>query len=106
MNKKLQAKDIPDIPILVFLTTKNNSYPDNCGATWYNINDDTGKRIPNSLYNIIDPSVPEKVVRAKMNQLIKRKLVDGCGCGCRGDYVITPLGFEYLHKHYEHLSIT
>ena len=31
---------------------------------------------------------PEKVVQAKGRILIRRGLIDGCGCGCRGDFVI------------------
>lgn len=32
------------------------------------------------------PDVPEKVVLAKLRKLLKRGLVRGCGCGCRGDW--------------------
>ncbi len=38
----------------------------------------------------------EKLILAKMKQLIKRGLVDGCACGCRGDFEITPKGEEWL----------
>lgn len=31
---------------------------------------------------------PEKVIRAKAKRLVKRGLVDGCTCGCRGDFEI------------------
>ena len=31
-----------------------------------------------------------------MKQLIKRELVDGCDCGCRGDFEITAKGEEWL----------
>lgn len=30
--------------------------------------------------------IPEKVVRAKAKRLITRGFVDGCACGCRGDF--------------------
>ena len=30
--------------------------------------------------------IPDQLVLAKMRQLIKRGLVDGCGCGCRGEF--------------------
>lgn len=33
--------------------------------------------------------VPEKVVRAKAKRLIQRGLIDGCVCGCRGDFQIS-----------------
>lgn len=42
------------------------------------------------------PSFPRKVVLAKARQLIKRGLLDGCGCGCRGDFEITDKGRELL----------
>jgi hypothetical protein len=38
------------------------------------------------------PDFPEKVVRAKLHALLRRKLIYGCVCGCRGDFTITPLG--------------
>lgn len=32
------------------------------------------------------PDVPPKVVLAKAKRLIARRLIDGCSCGCRGDF--------------------
>lgn len=32
------------------------------------------------------PHMPAKVVLAKAKRLIERGLVDGCACGCRGDF--------------------
>lgn len=29
---------------------------------------------------------PEKVLRAKLAKLVKRGILDGCTCGCRGDF--------------------
>ena len=34
------------------------------------------------------PGFPRKVITAKCRQLIKRGLLEGCTCGCRGDYYI------------------
>ena len=34
----------------------------------------------------VPTDTPEKVALAKMRSLIKRGLVDGCPCGCRGDF--------------------
>ena len=31
--------------------------------------------------------MPEPVVRAKARRLIKADTIDGCACGCRGDFV-------------------
>jgi hypothetical protein len=32
--------------------------------------------------------IPEKIVRAKARALVRRRLIDGCTCGCRGDFEI------------------
>ena len=42
------------------------------------------------------PDLPAKVVYAKFYQLKKRGLVDGCECGCRGDYCLTFKGAETI----------
>lgn len=39
---------------------------------------------------------PDKVVLAKARRLIRRGLMDGCDCGCRGDFVLTDAGRELL----------
>lgn len=40
------------------------------------------------------PDVPYKVVAAKLSKLLKRGLVTGCDCGCRGDWELTTKGRE------------
>lgn len=35
---------------------------------------------------------PPKVVRAKLASMIRRGLMNGCACGCRGDYYPTEKG--------------
>jgi hypothetical protein len=37
-----------------------------------------------------------KVVLAKAHQLIKRGLLDGCDCNCRGDFELTSKGILLL----------
>lgn len=32
------------------------------------------------------PKIPPKVVLAKLKSMVKRKIIDGCTCGCRGDF--------------------
>ena len=39
---------------------------------------------------------PEKVVLAKARGLIRRGLISGCACGCRGDFELTDRGRELL----------
>lgn len=36
--------------------------------------------------------VPPKVVAAKLSRLLKRGLLSGCDCGCRGDWELTAEG--------------
>lgn len=40
------------------------------------------------------PGVPNRVVLAKLRILLRRKLIDGCGCGCRGDFRVTAAGYN------------
>lgn len=40
--------------------------------------------------------VPWKVLLAKARSLKKRGLLDGCMCGCRGDYELTAAGREVV----------
>ena len=42
------------------------------------------------------PQFPPKVVLAKLRALNKRGLLDGCTCGCRGDWEMTEAGREFL----------
>lgn len=42
------------------------------------------------------PQVPQKVVAAKLRQLMKRGLLTGCSCGCRGDWLLTDAGRDML----------
>ena len=79
-NKSIQAKHLDNYLILNWLS--HQQYP----ATWFKDENST------SLYKIINLDVPEKVVLSKMRSLIKKSLVDGCYCGCRGNFTITEKG--------------
>jgi hypothetical protein len=83
----MQLKDIPDKPILHFLYARKITGLRNC--TWYSGYD-------NSIDVAMPPNTPEKLVIKKMAKLIGRGLVDGCPCGCRGDYEITQKGIDYI----------
>lgn len=83
---KLQCKDIPELPILQLLAKLEGKW-----ATWY---EDIG--IMPSVRPAFPPDIPEKLIRAKMNSLIRTGFVDGCTCGCRGDYEITSFGKFFL----------
>jgi hypothetical protein len=40
----------------------------------------------------VSVQIPEKIVRAKAKRLVRRGLIDGCACGCRGDFLIKADG--------------
>lgn len=80
----MQAKDIPEAPVLRFLATLTIS------ATWY-------PGFANSVQHAMPDGTPEKVVLAKMRAMVKRGLVSGCACGCRGDFMLTPSGHDALN---------
>ena len=44
------------------------------------------------------PGVPEKIVSAKIFKLVRRGLIDGCHCGCRGDLEITSKGRALMRE--------
>lgn len=44
------------------------------------------------------PTVPAKIVLAKVRQLMKRGFVAGCDCGCRGDFEVTDAGRTFLAR--------
>lgn len=71
----MQCKDIPDWPIMVFLSNLNGKW-----ATWGN-----GYSMP-TVQDAMPAGTPPKLQLAKMRQLERRGLIDGCTCGCRGDF--------------------
>ena len=72
MEKKIQAKHIEDETILAIMRKATNP------AKWTQIWD-FEKELPN---------IPIKVVQAKLSSMGKRGIIDGCFCGCRGDFTI------------------
>ena len=86
---RMQAKDVPDEPVLRFLAAHGGP-----GCTIWRHADGTPRE--RSALRGMPDDVPEKVARAKMAALIRRGLADGCACGCRGDFEITPAGRALL----------
>lgn len=76
----MQCKDIPDQPILDFLERLDGRW-----ATWFHPHPDMA--MPTVL-SVMPEGTTTKLAHAKMRKLIRRGLVDGCICGCRGDFVI------------------
>ncbi len=84
-----QCKDIPDRPILELLA-KNP-------GTWHNwFEEDLWNGNVYTVRRAMPRNTPEKLILAKMAGLIRRGLVNGCPCGCRGDFEITPKGEQFL----------
>jgi len=86
LHKNMQCKDIPTRPILEYVRDHGG-----IGCTWFS--EISSER---TVRKVISPNVPDKLVRAKMNNLIYKGLIDGCPCGCRGDYEITDKGLERI----------
>jgi hypothetical protein len=76
----VKCKDIPDQPIIQFLASLNGRW-----ANWWTDH-------PASVLNAMPVNTPPKLGLAKMRMLMRRNLVDGCNCGCRGDFELTPRG--------------
>ena len=88
----MQAKDIPAETILGIVREYNEGRAADRVIKWGDENVlITGKRW--CLFRDIEeriPDVPPKVILAKCRNLIKRGMLGGCGCGCRGDFEVKP----------------
>lgn len=83
---RLQCKHIPDVPILQFLSRQTRWSTHGNGYSMPTVQD------------AMPEWTPRKLQIAKMVMLKRRGLVDGCGCGCRGDWRITDKGIGYLNE--------
>lgn len=92
----MQAKDIPATPILEFLKRCADRDSAEFGPTGTLSFGPDDELRPNSVQHGMPAGVPFKVARAKMVSLIRRGLVSGCTCGCRGDFEITQKGLTEL----------
>lgn len=90
-RKKLQAevtvktKDIDALPVLRFLAKYQGRWATH-GA---------GYGMP-TVADAMPPETPYKLQLSKMRSLLRRGLVGGCGCGCRGDWEITDAGLALI----------
>lgn len=81
---RLQCKDIPTEPILRFIGGHDGAW-----CNWYFNN-------ARNVHAAFPAGVPDGLLLAKMASLGRLGLVDGCFCGCRGDYVLTAKGREAI----------
>jgi hypothetical protein len=80
----MKCKDIPDLPILEFLARNPGKW-----HNWY-------FKDERDVTQVMPAGTPEKLVLAKMRMLMRRGFVEGCACGCRGDFEITPKGLAHI----------
>ena len=92
--KTIQAKHVNKLHILNFLYHMKGRWACIFKA------EGTEEELDNSVWNAIPSDVPYKVGLAAMRQLIKNGFVEGCGCGCRGDFEITEKGEQYMKDEY------
>lgn len=92
MIHTFQAKDIPDV-VMLSAVLEINAPHDTCNP--YKTHCDRGH--PATVWNLL-PQYANKVVNAKLRQLKKRGMVDGCPCGCRGDWTLTQKGIDYVRN--------
>jgi len=86
----MQCKDIDRMPILRLLAERPGQWH-TYGAS------DVALAMP-TVVQAFPLGCPDKLVPAEMGSLIRRKWVDGCACGCRGDFVITPAGLAEIAR--------
>lgn len=85
----MQCKDIPTQPVLQFLSGLSG------GATWFDCRPEH-PLFDNSVLWAMPEGTVAKLARAKMAGLIRQGLVEGCACGCRGNFVLTEKGRQTL----------
>jgi hypothetical protein len=81
---RLKTSDFPDEPVLRFLLPLLTN-PKPQPATWF-------PGFPNSVSSVFPEGTPKKLVLSKMKSMIRRGLVIGCACGCRGDFWLSDKG--------------
>jgi len=80
----MQAKDIPDQAVL--------------DAVWAILDRTDHRSVSRWDLAAEFPLVPEKVLMAKARKLIRRRQLEGCVCGCAGDFTLAALipGARYI----------
>ena len=78
-------KDILDEPILQFLAQHQGKW------CTYGV----GYSMP-TVQDAMPHGVSKEIQLEKMKNLVDRDLVEGCTCGCRGDFEITDEGLEFI----------
>lgn len=86
----MKTRDIDDLPILRHLNK-----PPLDGCSWFTLF--PSEHMP-CVADAMPPGTPRKLVISKMKSLIRRGLVDGCACGCRGGFTLTAEGERMMWR--------
>jgi len=97
----MQCKDIPDQPILDFIAMVQRGetfwYPTEAqrraygervahsAATWFWSDD---FKPENSVVRAMPEGTPPKLALSKMKAMVRKGQIEGCACGCRGDFTV------------------
>jgi len=95
---RMQAKDIPDMDFIRAVLTVGIIRRSRMTMRWDVQAMLAGYPVdwPREDREDIERKIPAKVVMAKAARLINRGWLDGCSCGCRGDYEVMPRVAEGL----------
>lgn len=85
------CKEISGLGILIFLSNHQSVFSTHGDGSY------AGGSIP-SVEEAMPKGTPERLQIAKMKTLVRKGLVDGCGCGCRGDWQITRKGIDHVAR--------
>lgn len=83
----METKDIPEIPILQFLHGLRGQI-----AIRHGIESMPGQDI----HGAFPAETPEKIITSKLKTLKRKGYIDGCPCGCSGQFTLTKMGAKLL----------
>lgn len=83
----MKTSDIPERPILEFLAKHQGEW-----CNWFSLASVGLDGYSRSVISAMPKGVPDKLALSKMKALVRKGLVNGCTCGCRGDFEITDAG--------------
>lgn len=84
---RLQAKDIADARVLAIVSSVGDQRRRAEGGGGVTFTDDVQGNLP---------EFHPKVVLAKLDSLVRRRLLSGCACGCSGSFKLTASGEDAL----------
>jgi hypothetical protein len=75
-GRRMRCADVPDE--VVFDAIRNSCIEQRCALTVH---------VQRALEQVLGP-VPWNLLLAKLRKLLKAGKIDGCACGCRGDFTV------------------